>query len=190
VARKLIFSMSTSLDGFIAGPGDTIDWSVPDEELHRFHNDRVRELGAHLCGRRLYETMTFWDTVDDADLSPAGVEFRPIWTALPKIVFSTTLDQVGENATLLRGGVAEEVERLKAQPGKDLGVGGAGLAAACIERGLVDEFDVFINPVVLGGGTPFFPALAERVALELVETRTFSSRVVYARYRLAPAQTA
>jgi dihydrofolate reductase len=189
VARKLTFSMSVSLDGFIAGPGGNIDWSVPDEELHQFHNDQVAEVGVHLLGRRLYETMVYWETVG-YDASEIEREFAGIWQALPKIVFSTTLDEVVGNTTLLRGGVAEEVAKLKQQPGKDIAVGGAGLAAACIERGLVDEFLLFVSPVVLGGGTPFFPALEQRVDLELVETRTFGSRVVYARYRLAPAPTA
>jgi dihydrofolate reductase len=183
-ARKLIYSMGVSLDGFIAGPGGEIDWSAPDEELHRFHNEQTRELGAHLCGRRLYEEMRYWETADqNPSAAEHELEFARIWKALPKIVFSKTLESVEGNARLARDGIAEEVARLKQQPGKDLAVGGAGLAAAMIELGLVDEFGLFVNPVVLGGGTPFFPALEERVDLELVETRTFGSRVVYARYR-------
>jgi dihydrofolate reductase len=183
-ARKLIYSMGVSLDGFIAGPGGEIDWSAPDEELHRFHNEQTRELGAHLCGRRLYEEMRYWETADqNPSAAEHELEFARIWKALPKIVFSKTLESVEGNARLARGGIAEEVARLKEQPGKDLAVGGAGLAAAMIELGLVDEFGLFVSPVVLGGGTPFFPALEERVDLELVETRTFGSRVVYARYR-------
>jgi dihydrofolate reductase len=182
--RKLIFSMSVSLDGFVAGPGGEIDWSAPDDELHRFHNERVRQLGAHLLGRRLYETMLYWETADrDPALGETEREFAGIWQALPRIVFSTTLDRVEGNARLASGSVVEEVTRLKEQPGKDLGVGGAGLAAACTKLGLVDEYELFVNPVVLGSGTPYFPALDERIALELVETRTFGSRVVYLRYR-------
>jgi dihydrofolate reductase len=184
VVRKLIYSMTVSLDGFIAGPGGEIDWSAPDEELHRFHNERVRELGAHLCGRRLYEVMRYWDGAYEADPSAGEIEreFAAIWQALPKVVFSTTLDRVEGNWRLASGGVAEEVRRLKAEPGEDLAVGGAGLAAGCIEAGLVDEFQIFVSPVVLGGGTPFFPPLERRLELELVETRTFGSRVVYMRY--------
>ena len=184
MTRKLIYSMSVSLDGFIAGRDGDIDWGAPDEELHRFHNERVRELGGHLCGRRLYEVMLYWETAEqDPALGETELEFARIWNPLPKVVFSRTLDEVEGNARLVRDGVGEEVERLKAQPGKDLGVGGAGLASSLIKLGLVDEYQVFVNPVVLGGGTPFFPALEERIDLELVETRTFGSRVVYARYR-------
>jgi len=184
--RKVIYSMTMSLDGFIAGPGGEIDWSAPDEELHRFHNEQVRELGAHFCGRRLYEVMLYWETADESpSAAEHELEFARIWQALPKIVFSTTLDTVEGNTRLARGTIAEEVAALKAQPGKDLAVGGAGLAGAFIELGLVDEFRVFVSPVVLGGGTHYFPPLKERVGLELVETRTFGSRVVYVRYQRA-----
>ena len=184
--RKVIYSMTMSLDGFIAGPGGEIDWSAPDEELHRFHNEQVRELGAHFCGRRLYEVMLYWETADESpSAAEHELEFARIWQALPKIVFSTTLDTVEGNTRLASGTIAEEVAALKAQPGKDLAVGGAGLAGAFIELGLVDEFRVFVSPVVLGGGTHYFPPLKERVGLELVETRTFGSRVVYVRYQRA-----
>jgi dihydrofolate reductase len=183
---NVIYSMGVSLDGFIAGPNGEIDWSAPDEELHRFHNEQTRELGAHLCGRRLYETMVYWET---ADRNPAAtdfeLEFARIWQALPKVVFSTTLERVEGNARLARDGAAEEVARLKEQAGKDVAVGGAGLAATLARRGLIDEYRLFVSPVVLGGGTPFFPSLDERIDLELVETRTFASRVVYVRYRRA-----
>jgi dihydrofolate reductase len=182
--RKLTFSMTVSLDGFIAGPDGEIDWSAPDEELHRFHNEQVREVGAHLLGRRLYETMLYWETADqDPSAGEIELDFARIWQALPKIVFSTTLEKVEGNTRLARGGIAEEVARLKEQPGKDLAVGGAGLAAACTELGLIDEYLLFVSPVVLGGGTPYFPALDDKIELELVETRTFASPVVYMRYR-------
>jgi dihydrofolate reductase len=184
--RKLIYSMTVSLDGFIAGPHGEIDWSAPDEELHRFHNQQVREIGAHLCGRRLYEVMTYWETADANPSAPDHeLEFARIWKALPKIVFSKTLEKVEGNARLVRDGVAGEVAKLKEQPGKDLAVGGAGLASSLIQAGLIDEYLLFVSPVVLGGGTPYFPALDERINLELVETRTFGSRVVYLRYRRA-----
>jgi dihydrofolate reductase len=184
--RKVIHSTGVSLDGFIAGPDGDFDWAAPDEELHRFHNEQTREVGAHFCGRRLYETMVYWETVDqNPSASDYELEFARIWQALPKIVFSTTLEKVEGNARLATDGVVEEVARLKAQPGKDLAVGGAGLAASFIELGLVDEFRLFVSPVVVGGGTPYFPALQKRIDLELVETRTFGSRVVYLRYRRA-----
>ena len=184
--RSLVYSMGVSLDGFIAGPGGEIDWSAPDEELHRFHNRQAREIGAHLCGRRLYEVMLYWETADE---NPAAheieLEFARIWKAVPKVVFSTTLEKVEGNARLARDGAAEELARLKAQPGKDLSVGGAGLASTFAKLGLIDEYRLFVSPVVLGGGTPYFPALDERIDLELVEERTFGGGVVYVRYRVA-----
>lgn len=182
--RKVIYSMGVSLDGFIAGPGGEIDWGAPDEELHRFHNQQTRETGAHLLGRRLYEVMTYWETAEENPSLPEHeLEFARIWKDLPKIVFSKTLEKVEGNARVVRDGVAEEVAELKEQPGKDIAVGGAGLASALIKLGLVDEYRLFVSPVLLGGGTPYFPPLEERIDLELVETRTFGSRVVYVRYR-------
>jgi dihydrofolate reductase len=182
--RKLIYSMGVSLDGFIAGPEGEIDWSAPDEELHRFHNQQTQETGAHLCGRRLYEEMAYWETADESpSAAEHELEFARIWKEMPKIVFSKTLEKVEGNARLVRGGAAEELARLKEQPGKDVAVGGAGLASTFIKLGLIDEYRLFVSPVVLGGGTPYFPALDERIDLELVETRTFGSRVVYVRYR-------
>ncbi len=184
--RRLIYSMGVSLDGFIAGPDGEIDWSAPDEELHRFHNQQARELGAHLCGRRLYEVMRYWETAAENPSAPEHeLEFARIWKDMPKIVFSKTLETVEANARLVRDGVAGEVAALKAEPGKDLAVGGAGLASTLTALGLVDEYRLFVNPVVLGGGTPYFPASRARIDLELVETRTFGSRVVYVRYQRA-----
>jgi dihydrofolate reductase len=182
--RKVIYSMGVSLDGFIAGPNGEIDWSAPDEELHRFHNQQTREAGAHLYGRRLYEMMTYWETADEKPSVPEHeLEFARIWKETPKIVFSKTLEKVEGNARLVRDGVAEEVAKLKEQPGKELAVGGAGLASTFMKLGLIDEYLLFVSPVVLGGGTPYFPALDEKINLELVETQTFGSRVVYVRYR-------
>ena len=182
--RQVIYSMGVSLDGFIAGPNGEIDWGAPDEERHRFHNQQTREIGAHLCGRRLYEEMVYWETADEnPSATEVELEFAGIWKQLPKIVFSKTLEKVEGNARLVRDGVAEEVAKLKEQPGKDLAVGGAGLASALIKLDLIDEYRLFVSPVVLGGGTPYFPVLEERIDLELVETQTFGGRVVYVRYR-------
>ena len=182
---KLIYSMSMSLDGFIAGPDGDFAWSAPDEELHRFHNERVRELGAQICGRRLYETMVYWETADQQPLADYALDFARIWQALPKVVVSRTLDSVEGNSRVVADGVAEEVAQLKRESSKDIGVGGAGLAATLIEHGLVDEFEPFVYPVVTGGGTPFLPPTDARIDLELLETRTFASRVVHLRYRRA-----
>jgi dihydrofolate reductase len=183
VMRKLIYSMTVSLDGYIAAPDGAIDWSVPDEELFRFHHQQVQEIGVHLCGRRLYETMVYWETAEESPLAAEQVEFARTWKALPKVVFSTTLDSVVGNTRLARDGVGEEVSRLKEQPGKDIAVGGAGLASACMKLQLIDEWRLFVSPVLLGGGTPYFPPLENGIDLELIETRTFGSRVVYLRYR-------
>lgn len=182
---KLIYSMSVSLDGFIVGPDGEFDWTAPDEELHRFHNERVRQLGGHILGRHLYETMLVWDTVDEeSSVSDYEVEFARLWQNLPKFVFSTTLESVeGANTTLLTGDVAREVGRLKSQIGGDLGVGGARLAAVCIEQNLIDEYGLFTYPTIVGGGIGFFPTHHQRIDLELVETRTFGGRVVYLRYQ-------
>jgi dihydrofolate reductase len=180
--RKLIYSLTVSLDGFIAGPDGAIDWSVPDEELFRFHTQQVRETGLQLCGRRLYETMVYWETAEETPLAAEQVEFAQIWKALPKVVFSTTLESVVGNTRLVRDGVGEEISRLKEEPGKDIAVGGAGLAGTCMKLGLIDEWRLFVSPVLLGGGTPYFPTLEERISLELLETKTFGSRVVHLRY--------
>jgi dihydrofolate reductase len=178
---KVIFSMGVSLDGFVTGPDGGIDWTVPSEELHRFHNERVKELGAHFLGRRLYETMLFWETADQDD-EPVVREFAAIWQALPRVVFSTTLRDVEGNARLAQAGIAEEVAALRNQTDQDIGVGGAGLAAAFTELGLIDEYELFVSPVVLGGGTPYFAAGTSRIHLELLETRTFDEGVTYLRY--------
>ncbi|MGH2945691.1 MAG: dihydrofolate reductase family protein [Solirubrobacteraceae bacterium] len=183
--RKVIYSMGVSLDGFIAGPGGDIGLLVPDEELHRFHNQQARETGVHLYGRRLHEVMSFWETY--AEENPAApeheLEFARIWKETPKVVFSSTLERVEGNARLAREDVEGEVRRLKEQPGEDMAVGGAGLASTFIRLGLIDEYRPVVHPVVLGGGTPYLPPLDERLELELMESRTFGMGAVYLRYR-------
>jgi dihydrofolate reductase len=175
---NVIYSMSSSLDGYVAGPDGDFSWTAPDAELHAFHNERVRELSAHLLGRRLYETMVYWEREDDGRDAVAR-EFAEIWRPLPKIVFSTTLTEVEGNARLATGTLAEELAGLDG----DVGVGGAGLAASCFEAGLVDEVHTFVCPVIVGGGTPFLPPV--RLDLSLVEARTFGRDVTHARYRVA-----
>lgn len=184
--RRLIYSFQVSLDGYIADRDGKIDALTPDDEVHRFHNEQAREVGVHLYGRRLYETMRFWETVESDPEAPGTMlEFAAIWKATEKIVFSRTLNEVDAGMTLARGEPAEEVARLKAEDGGDISVGGAGLAAGLVERGLVDEYRLVTYPVVFGGGTPFFPALEAPLELELAETRAFASGVVYSRYLAA-----
>src|SRR5436305_90828 len=139
--------MGVSLDGFIAGPGGDIGWSAPDEELHRFHNLQASETGVELCGRRLYEEMLFWETAEQQPSLPDyALEFARIWKAIPKVVFSRTLDKVEGNATLVKDNAPEVVAKLKQEPGKDLAVGGAGLAASLMPQGLIDEYRLFVIP--------------------------------------------
>jgi dihydrofolate reductase len=184
--RRVTYSMSVSLDGHIVGPDGRFDWTAPDPEVFRFWIDEIREVGVHLMGRRLYETMLYWDTVDQASLDDAELEWAALWNPLPKVVFSNTLSAVQGNARLASGGVGEEIERLRAEPGEgEIAIGGATLAAEAAALDLIDEYRAVVYPVLVGGGTSFFPQRERRVDLELVETRTFNSRFVYLRYRVA-----
>ena len=185
--RSVTYSMGVSLDGYIAGPEGGFDWTEPDEEVFRFVTDEIREVGVHLLGRRLYETMLYWETAgQDPSLDDTMLEWAAIWKPLPKVVFSSTLSAVEGNARLVSGGLAEEIERLRAEPGEgDIAIGGASLAAEAAELGLIDEYRARVYPVLVGGGIPFFSQHERRVDLELVETRTFSSSLIYLRYRVA-----
>jgi dihydrofolate reductase len=185
--RRVTYSMGVSLDGYITGPDGDIASPPPDEEVFRFVIDETRKVGVHLMGRRLYETMLYWETADqDPSLDDTEREWAAIWKPLPKVVFSTTLSQVQGNARLASGGLAEEIERLRAEPAEgDIAIGGATLAAEAAALGLIDEYVTRVYPVLVGGGTPFYPQHGQRVDLELVETRTFGSQVVYLRYRVA-----
>jgi dihydrofolate reductase len=185
--RSVTYSMSLSLDGYIVGPDGGFDWTVPDAEVFRFWIDEIRGVGVHLMGRRLYETMLYWETADqERSLDDAELEWAALWKPLPKVVFSTTLSEVQGNARLASGGLAEEIQRLRAEPGEgDIAIGGATLAAEAAALGLIDEYRVMVYPVLVGGGISYFPQRGRRVDLELLESRTFSSRVVYLRYRVA-----
>lgn len=182
---RLIYSMSVSLDGFVNTAERSIEWVHVDEELHAFFNDEAREVSAFVYGRRLYELMVgYWPTAgDDPGASPAEIDFARIWRDKPKIVVSRSLETVGWNSRLVRGDAVDEITRLLAEPGVDLGVGGPTTAAPLIQRGLVDEYRLFVNPVILGAGTPFFPPTTDRQRLELIETRAFGGGVVYLRYQ-------
>jgi dihydrofolate reductase len=182
--RKLILMMSVSVDGFIEGPDRELDWHMVDDELHRHFNEQLAAMGAFLSGRVTYELMAgFWPTAD-ADPSSTGpmVEFAGIWRDKPKLVFSRTLERADWNAVVVREVVASEILDLKAQPGGDLALGGADLAAAFMRADLIDEYRLYVHPVVIGGGKPLFPADV-RIDLRLAETRTFGNGVVLLRYR-------
>ena len=185
--RSVIYSMGVSLDGYIVGPDGRFDWTVPDEEDFRFVTDELRKIGVHLLGRRLYETMLYWETVDHHPSTGYPTrEWAALWKALPKVVFSTTLSAVQGHARLASCGLAEEIGRLRAEPGDgDIAIGGATLAAEAATMGLIDEYRPRVYPVLVGGGIPFFADRERRADLELLEARTFSSSVVYLRYGVA-----
>jgi dihydrofolate reductase len=183
--RSVTYSMGMSIDGYIVGPDGGFDWTAPDEKVFRFWIDEIRQVGVHLLGRRLYETMLYWETADRASLDDAQIEWAELWNPLPKVVFSTTLSAVQGHARLASGDLDEEIERLRAEPGEgEIAIGGATLAAEAAALDLIDEYRAMVYPVLVGGGIQFFPQRERRVDLELVETRTFSSTVVYLRYRV------
>jgi dihydrofolate reductase len=181
----VVYSMSVSLDGFIETRDKSLSWCLIDEEFHTTANEEAKEMDLFLYGRRMYELMSaFWPTADeDETAEPYVVEFAGIWREKPKVVFSRTLDEVTWNSRLVRENLAQEVAALKAQNDGDMGIGGAELASAFIHLDLIDEYRLFIHPVVLGGGTPFFPDSVEPKNLKLVEVRPFGSGVIYVRYR-------
>ncbi|MFH9571945.1 dihydrofolate reductase family protein [Streptomyces sp. NPDC017454] len=185
--RSVTCSMSVSLDGYIVGPDGDFDWTAPGDDVFGHWIDEIRRVDVHLLGRRLYETMLYWETAgQDPSLDDSTREWISLWNPLPKVVFSTTLSEVRGHARLASGSLAEEIERLRADPGQgEIAIGGATLAAEAAASGLIDEYRVMVYPVLVGGGIPFFPRDERRVDLELVETRTFSSRVVHLRYRVA-----
>lgn len=154
--------------------------------MFRFWIEEIRKVDVHLMGRRLYETMLYWETADqDPSISDADREWIGLWNPLPKVVFSRTLSELQGNARLAAGDVAEEIERLRAEPGGgEIAIGGATLAAEAADAGLIDEYRTMVYPVLVGGGIPYFPRHGRRVDLDLVETRTVSQGVVYLRHRV------
>ena len=174
--------MSVSVDGFITDREGGFEWTAPSEELFRFHTALVSELGGYLLGRRLYEAMLVWETDPSLRDNESRAAFADLWCAIPKVVFSHTLESVQGNARLAEASLAEEIAAALDATDKGVAIGGAGLAAQALELGLVDELRVFRYPVVVGGGTPFLPPVSELVPLDLIETRTFGSRVIYERY--------
>ena len=174
---KLIYLMNVSLDGFIETKDRSLDWTIVDDELHTWFNDQTRALDASLYGRRLYELMAaHWPTAhDDPSTTDAMLEFARIWMRMPKIVFSSSLEQVEHNSRLVRGEVGPVLEGLRREFDGDLAVAGPNLAGQFVRLGLVDEYRLVIHPVVLGAGTPFWPDLDAHLRLRLLETRTFAS---------------
>src|SRR3954453_7163924 len=181
----LVYSMSVSVDGFIADRDGGFAWGEPSEEQFRFHLELIRELGWYLLGRRLYETMLVWETDPSLRDNELRAAFADVWCAIPKVVFSRTLGSVQGNARLAEASLADEIAAALDATDKDVAIGGAGLAGSAIELGLVDELRMFRYPVVVGGGTPFLPPVTEDMALNLIETRTFGSRVIYERFARA-----
>lgn len=188
--RKIILMMSVSLDGFFEGPDRQLDWQLVDAELHGHFNEWLATAGAFLDGRVTYELMAgFWPTADAGPAAtPTVIEFAAIWRDMPKIVYSRTLAQAGWNATIIRDVVPAEVLDLKAQPGGDLVLGGANLAASFIRHDLIDEYRFYVQPVVLGQGRPLFQTPDVRIGLRLAETRAFGSGVVLLRYERPDAR--
>ncbi|GAA1773903.1 dihydrofolate reductase family protein [Streptomonospora arabica] len=182
--RKLTFAMNLSLDGYIAAPGDDLNWSVLSDELFQWWSDRVAATGLALYGRRLWETMSsHWPTADkEPGATPATIEYAGRWRDMPKAVFSSTTATVDWNTRLVTGDAVTEITRLKADDGGPMGICGATLAATAMRAGLIDEYVLVTHPVLVGGGTPFFTALDDWVSLSLGETRTFPGGVVLTRY--------
>jgi dihydrofolate reductase len=182
--RKIVVMMSVSVDGFIEGPDRELDWHLVDDELHRHFNEQLGAMGAFLNGRVTYELMAaFWPT---ADTDPAStgpmVEFARIWRDMPKLVFSRTLERADWNATVVHEVVPDQIRRLKAEPGGDLALGGADLAAAFRRQDLIDEYRLYVHPVLIGRGKPLFQPSDARTGLRLAQTRPFGNGVVLLRY--------
>jgi dihydrofolate reductase len=180
---KLIYSAIASLDGYVADADGKFDWAVPDEAVHAFVNDRERPLGTHLYGRRMYETMVAWETMDDP--APLMRDYAQIWRAADKVVYSRTLEAVASERTRLeREFDPGAVRALKERSERDLSVGGPGLAAAALRAGLVDEVQLSLNPIVVGAGNPALPG-GVRLPLQLLHERRFGNGVVYLHYGAA-----
>jgi dihydrofolate reductase len=182
--RNVVYLMNVSLDGYVESADGDSSWVVPDEELHRFFNEIERVYDTHIYGRRMYQQMAdFWPTADQNPEYPDYIaEYARLWRDRKRIVYSKTLDEVDPNARLLREVLPEEIAALKAEPGKEISLGGPNLAATFMRLDLIDEYQVAIHPLILGGGVPMLAPLEGRLGLRLIETRTFDSGVVFLRY--------
>jgi dihydrofolate reductase len=182
---KLIYSAITSLDGYLNDETGGFEWAAPDEEVHAFVNDLERDIGTYLYGRRMYETMLVWETMDMTGESAAMVDYANIWRAADKVVYSTTLETVSSARTRVeRDFDPEAVRQLKAAVGRDVSIGGPTLAARAFEAGLVDELHLFVAPILVGGGKQSFPDNV-RLGLELLDERRFTNGTVHLRYRVS-----
>jgi dihydrofolate reductase len=181
---KLVYGAITSLDGYVNDADGGFDWAEPDPDVHAFVNDLERPIGTYLYGRRLYETMQYWETAPTEGVSNAEIDYTHIWRGADKVVFSRSLPAVSTDRTELeRDFDAEAIRRRKAESKRDLSVGGATLAAQALAAGLVDEVRLFLNPVIVGGGTPALPD-GVRVDLHLVDEHRFANGVIHLRYRV------
>lgn len=185
--RRIVYTLNVSLDGFINSPSGSLEWANVDDEVHGWFNEEARKAAAFVYGRRMYETMAaYWPTAEsDPAATPEMRDFAVIWNRTPKIVFSNSLVSVRGNSRLVRGGVGGELARLNSEFDGELQIGGADLAAQFIRAALVDEFGLIVHPVLLGGGTPFFPPSSLARELRLVETKAFGNGAVHLRYRRA-----
>jgi dihydrofolate reductase len=178
---KLIYSAITSLDGYVADEDGKFDWAAPGAELHSFINELERPVGTYLYGRRMYEVMSYWETVDSGD--EIERDYAQLWRAADKIVYSTTLETVSSARTRIeRTFEPDAIEQMKASAASDISVGGPELAGHALRAGLVDECHLFLNPIVVGAGTPALPSDL-RVELELLDERRFTGGVVHLHYR-------
>jgi dihydrofolate reductase len=183
---RLIYSVIASLDGYVADEDGRFDWAEPDDEVHAFVNDLERPVGTYLYGRRMYETMVFWESPPDLAEQPSFVQdFAKLWRSADKVVYTKTLQTVTSTKTRIeREFDAEAVRQMKGAADRDLTVGGPDLAAQAIEAGLVDECQLFLVPVIVGGGKRFLPDNGLRVDLELLDERRFRNGTVYLQYRV------
>jgi dihydrofolate reductase len=182
--RKIIWMMSVSVDGYMEGPNREIDWHMVDDELHRHMNGWLARAASFLEGRVTFELMEEFSPTADQDPAapPTIVEFAQIWRDMPKVVYSRTLERAGANATVVHGVVPAEVLALKPQPGGDLVVGGANLGAEFARHDLIDEYQLYVHPIVIGRGRPMLRPSDAKVPLRLIETHTFGNGVVMLRY--------
>ncbi len=189
--RKIVLALSVSLDGFFEGPDGSLDWHLVDDELHGHFNAELAQMGAFLDGRRTYRMMAdFWPTADrDPASSAPMVDFARIWRGMPKVVYSRTLESAGWNTTIVREVVVEDVLALKASASGDLALGGANLASTFRRLNLIDEYRLYVHPVLLGRGRPLFGPEERKTNLDLVETRTFGNGVVLLRHQVDNPRT-